>query len=82
MSDSVLDPALHKARAQFLSNSTITGSVRAEIAASWRRSVRHGLTPDQFFAPYEADLDFNGRFADAAKPVADQLSDDLAARRQ
>jgi transcriptional regulator of acetoin/glycerol metabolism len=78
MPDSVLDPALHTARAQFLSNRRITGSVRAEIAASWRRSVNHGLTPDQFFAPYEADLDFNGRFTDAAQPVVDRLSEDLA----
>jgi transcriptional regulator of acetoin/glycerol metabolism/DNA-binding CsgD family transcriptional regulator len=78
MSDTVLDPGLHKARVQFLANTTITGSVRAEIAASWRRSVGHGLAPDQFFAPYDPDLDFSGRFADAAKPVADQLSADLA----
>jgi DNA-binding CsgD family transcriptional regulator len=78
MTDNALDPALHQARVRFMSTSTVTGSVRAEIAASWRRSAGAGLKPDHFFAPYDADLDFNGRFADAAKPVAERLSEDLA----
>src|SRR5450432_3598541 len=52
--------------------------VRAEIAVSWDRSVSRGLRPDHVEAPYEVDLDLGGRFARAAGPVADQLSDDLA----
>jgi DNA-binding CsgD family transcriptional regulator len=78
MTDNALDPALHQARVRFMSTRTVTGSVRTEIAASWQRSVGAGLKPDHFFAPYDADLDFNGRFADAAKPVAERLSEDLA----
>jgi DNA-binding CsgD family transcriptional regulator len=78
MVDNAVGGALHRARVQFMSESTITGSVRAEIAASWRRSVGHGLRPDRFVAPYDGDVDFSGRFADAAKPIAERLSDDLA----
>jgi transcriptional regulator of acetoin/glycerol metabolism len=52
--------------------------VRSEIAVSWDRSVSRGLRPDHVEAPYDVDVDLGGRFARAAAPVADQLSDDLA----
>jgi DNA-binding CsgD family transcriptional regulator len=56
----------------------MTDSVRSEIAVSWDRSVSRGLKPDHVEAPYDVDIDSGGRFARAAAPVADQLSEDLA----
>jgi DNA-binding CsgD family transcriptional regulator len=85
MVDVTLGLALRSAREAFLTSGDIAGCggdipapVRAEIATSWRRSVLHGLRPDRLAVPYEGELDFSGRFADAARPVADRLSDDLA----
>jgi DNA-binding CsgD family transcriptional regulator len=56
----------------------MSDDVRTEIAVSWDRSVSRGLRPDHVEAPYDIDIDSGGRFARAAAPVADQLSDDLA----
>ena len=56
----------------------MTDGVRSEIAVSWDRSVSRGLKPDHVEAPYDVDIDSGGRFARAAAPVADQLSEDLA----
>jgi transcriptional regulator of acetoin/glycerol metabolism/DNA-binding CsgD family transcriptional regulator len=56
----------------------MTDGVRSEIAVSWDRAVSRGLRPDHVEAPYDVDVDLGGRFARAAAPVADQLSDDLA----
>jgi transcriptional regulator of acetoin/glycerol metabolism/DNA-binding CsgD family transcriptional regulator len=53
-------------------------NIRDEIAVSWHRSLLYGLRPDHVEAPYDADLDTGGRLAQAAAPVADQLSEDLA----
>ena len=55
----------------------LDGQVREEIAASWRRSVSHGIMPDRLSVPYQAEVD-GGRLERAARPVADQLSQDLA----
>lgn len=66
---------LRKSRAR---GGDIRGQIRDEVALSWRRSALHGLRREHVEAPYEPDLDFGGRFAAAAGPVADQLSDDLA----
>jgi DNA-binding CsgD family transcriptional regulator len=60
-----------------MSTTHLDGTVRAEIAASWRRSVSHGLVPDRLTVPYQAEVD-GGRLERAARPVADQLSQDLA----
>jgi DNA-binding CsgD family transcriptional regulator len=60
-----------------MSTTHLDGTVRAEIAASWRRSVGHGLVPHRLTVPYQAEVD-GGRLERAARPVADQLSEDLA----
>ena len=60
-----------------MSTTQLDGQVREEIAASWRRSVSHGIMPDRLTVPYQASVD-GGRLERAARPVADQLSEDLA----
>ena len=52
-------------------------TVRDEIDASWRRSQGAGLTPDRFEVPYTTDVDGDGPLVRAARPVLDQLGDDL-----
>jgi DNA-binding CsgD family transcriptional regulator len=71
------DRALRQARERFVSTTQLDGQVREEIAASWRRSVSHGIMPDRLTVPYQASVD-GGRLERAARPVADQLSEDLA----
>src|ERR1022692_1861567 len=79
IADEALSRALRSARDQFVASRDIPSSVRADIAASWRRSALHGLAPDRLAALYDGDLvDLTGRFAVSARPVADRLGDDLA----
>jgi DNA-binding CsgD family transcriptional regulator len=68
---------LRSTRERFVSSMQLDGEVRAEIAASWRRSVSHGIMPDRLNVPYQPEVD-GGRLERAARPVADQLSEDLA----
>jgi DNA-binding CsgD family transcriptional regulator len=70
------DRALRQARERFVSTTQLDGQVREEIAASWRRSVSHGIMPDRLTVPYQTSVD-GGRLERAARPVADQLSEDL-----
>ena len=51
--------------------------VREEIAASWQRSSRTGLRPDRFEVPHDPDVDADALLVGAARPVLDQLADDL-----
>lgn len=55
----------------------IAGSVRKEIGASWRRSAGSGLSPDRFDVPHAQDIDADGALVRAARPVLDQLAEDL-----
>ncbi|WP_433508279.1 sigma-54-dependent Fis family transcriptional regulator [Pseudonocardia halophobica] len=48
------------------------------VAASWRRSVSHGVPPDGVQSPYFAELDFGSRLVRCAQPVIDQLSEQIA----
>jgi transcriptional regulator of acetoin/glycerol metabolism/DNA-binding CsgD family transcriptional regulator len=52
--------------------------MRDAIFESWRRVVSSGLQPDHFDPPYDPDLDAGDRLERVAKPVIDQLADDLA----
>lgn len=52
--------------------------VRDEIVASWRRSAGSGLHPETFIVPHEANLDTEGPLVRAARPVINELIDDLA----
>jgi len=57
-------------------------SLRAEIAASWRRSRAHGVRPDRFTVPHALPSLETATSADvlrlAAAPVADAVGVDLA----
>src|SRR5258708_23659249 len=59
----------------------VSGRVRAEVGASWRRSARLGLRPNQFEVPYDPSLDADGGLVRAARPVLDQLEGDLSTTR-
>src|SRR3954469_10185716 len=50
---------------------------RREIASSWERSLRVGLHPDTFTAPYQPDFDPAARLTWAAEPVLAQLAQDV-----
>jgi DNA-binding CsgD family transcriptional regulator len=51
---------------------------RQEIGASWDRSVRAGLRPEHFEVPFLSDFDGDGPLVRAARPVLDDLTEDLA----
>ena len=51
--------------------------LREVIAASWKRSMAHGLRPDRFSVPYDGPAPA-GVLGAAAGPVADAVGDDLA----
>ena len=53
------------------------GQLREVIAASWQRSMAHGLRPDRFSVPYAGPAP-SSVLADAAGPVADAVGADLA----
>jgi DNA-binding CsgD family transcriptional regulator len=53
------------------------GPLREVIAASWQRSMAHGLLPDRYSVPYVGPAP-PGVLADAAGPVADAVGADLA----
>jgi DNA-binding CsgD family transcriptional regulator len=57
---------------------TIASRLRAEIAASWQRSVAHGVRPDQFCVPYAAPEASTSILRLAAAPIADAVGVDLA----
>jgi transcriptional regulator of acetoin/glycerol metabolism/DNA-binding CsgD family transcriptional regulator len=53
------------------------GPLRTEIAASWQRSMAHGLRPDRFSVPYTETAPQAGLLYLAAGPVADAVGGDL-----
>lgn len=53
------------------------GPLREVIAASWQRSMAHGLRPDRFSVPYDGGAP-GGLLVAAAGPVADAADTDLA----
>lgn len=65
---------------QFVATGTVSGAVRDEILRSWHRSVSSYLRHDRFDVPYDARPG-DERLQDAARPVLDQLSEDLAGAR-
>jgi transcriptional regulator of acetoin/glycerol metabolism len=54
-----------------------SGAVRGEIGASWERSARAGLRPQQFDVPHHPDIDADGLLVRASRPVLDQLECDF-----
>jgi DNA-binding CsgD family transcriptional regulator len=58
----------------------VTGlhGLRAEIAASWQRSLAHGVRPDRFSVPYAGPAPSTDKLRLAAAPIADAVGADLA----
>jgi DNA-binding CsgD family transcriptional regulator len=54
-----------------------TSAPRQEIGASWHRSAQAGLTRERFEVPF-LDFDDDGPLVRAARPVLDELMEDLA----
>lgn len=53
-------------------------SLRREIAMSWQRSERSGLSPEQTLSNVEIeDFDRQSRLLDAAEPILDRIARDL-----
>jgi transcriptional regulator of acetoin/glycerol metabolism len=70
---------LTSARAAFLerADADLRG-VPDHVAASWRRSVSSGVHPSVVVTEYHADLDFGSRLVRCARPVIEQLTEQLA----
>lgn len=74
---------LDRARERFLGDdrfhpSAVDGVVRREIAASWERSRRAGVDATRLEVPYTTEVDVDGRLASCARPVLDQLEQQLS----
>jgi DNA-binding CsgD family transcriptional regulator len=57
------------------------GRVRDEIASSWQRSSQIGLRRNRFEVPSDPDLDLDALLVRAARPVLDELADDLVSTK-
>lgn len=56
----------------------VDDTVRPEIGSSWQRSIESGLKPERLDVPFEADVDTDNLLVRAARPVLEQLAEDLA----
>ncbi|HLU60082.1 MAG TPA: helix-turn-helix domain-containing protein [Pseudonocardia sp.] len=67
------------ARAAFLdrADADLRG-VPDHVAASWRRSVSRGVHPDVVVTEYHDDLDLGSRLVRCARPVIEQLAEQIA----
>lgn len=72
------DVALRDALDALIAAGSVPAAVREEISASWQRSARTGLRPDRFDVPEDRDIDTDALLVRAARPVLDQLAEDLA----
>jgi sigma-54 dependent transcriptional regulator, acetoin dehydrogenase operon transcriptional activator AcoR len=70
---------LAAARAEFLEGADpdLRG-VPDHVAASWRRSVSSGVQPGSVATEYFADLDLGSRLVRCARPVIEQLAEQMA----
>jgi DNA-binding CsgD family transcriptional regulator len=64
-----------------LGENDVHGQLRDVIQASWRRSAAAGLTPDQLRVAFGPDIQSDGPLVQAARPILEQLTADLAATR-
>jgi DNA-binding CsgD family transcriptional regulator len=71
-------PDLRTALAEFLAGCGVPSQVRDDIGASWRRSAASGLRPDHLQVPFDPDVDRDGLLVRAARPVLQQLANDLS----
>ena len=70
-----LRTALH----EYLSGGELEPRVRPEVAASWHRSLSSDLSPDRLEVPFEPESRDNDRLLRAARPVLEQMAEDLSA---
>jgi transcriptional regulator of acetoin/glycerol metabolism len=69
---------LASARAELLERSDVDlRGVPARVAASWRRSVASGVHPTTVISEYYPDLDFDSRLVRCARPVIEQLVEQI-----
>ncbi|MGP4087059.1 sigma-54-dependent Fis family transcriptional regulator [Streptomyces sp. KR55] len=71
----------HRAREDFLTGRDPVGRVRAEVLASWRRSVLIGAPPNAAALPYTDGVDLDGALYSAARPVLTRLANRLHGTR-
>jgi DNA-binding CsgD family transcriptional regulator len=69
---------LRGALASLLAGYGLPSEVRDEIGASWHRSAASGLEPEHLQVPFDPDVDPDGLFVRAARPVLQQLVADLS----
>ncbi|SHK07881.1 Transcriptional regulator of acetoin/glycerol metabolism [Pseudonocardia thermophila] len=71
---------LASARAQLLEGATRIDcpGVPDLVVASWRRSVSRGVSPNELKSTYHPDLDVECRLVRCAKPVVEQLVEQIA----
>lgn len=70
---------LTSARAALLEHPDVELSgVPGPVAASWRRSLAHGVDPRAVVNRYHPDLDVESRLVRCARPVIEQLSEQTA----
>jgi transcriptional regulator of acetoin/glycerol metabolism len=69
---------MRNALALFVSEGDLVAPVRPEIGASWDRSLRSGLRPDQFDAKFDSNINSEGVLIRAARAVLDEVATDLS----
>lgn len=70
---------LTKARDDLLERGSLEApGIPSHVAGSWLRSTSHGVPPHNVTAPYDAELDFDSRLAYCARPVIEQLAQQVA----
>jgi DNA-binding CsgD family transcriptional regulator len=67
-----IDNVMRAARAEFLNSGRVAGAVREAILASWRRSVKSTVRPDDCELLYE-DVDDGGSLVAATVPAIDRI---------
>lgn len=69
---------LREALDDLVSAQQVSGQVRADIAASWQRSISADLHPDRFDVPYEPDAGEAEHLEHVAHPILEQLVGDCS----
>ncbi|RTL70488.1 MAG: GAF domain-containing protein [Pseudonocardiaceae bacterium] len=80
MGDALADRRLlTSARAGLVASSQApVPGVPENVVASWRRSVESGVDPGELVSDYDPALDFGSRLVHCARPVIEQLADQIA----
>ena len=68
---------LRVALQEYLSGGVLEPGVRPEVASSWRRSLTSDVSPDRLEVPYFAESHDDDRLVRTARPVLEQMAEDL-----